>query len=89
MEILQQDKLAGIVGGTIGSIDEGARAYKASKADAEETIETCTELKNDILDDLGINMQEAEYEADELRKQIGESEGRSIYSDAEDKMSRY
>lgn len=67
----------------------GIEAYEASKADSEEIIETCTELKEKLLEELGVNTNEAELEADELRKQIGESEGRSIYSDVEDRESRY
>ena len=67
----------------------GIEAYEASKADSKEIIETCTELKEELLEELGVNTNEAELEADELRKQIGEAEGRSIYSDAEDRISRY
>ena len=68
--------------GVARGVQEGANSYRASRADAEETIETCTEQRDAIFKDLNvIDIQEAEMEADEIRKQIGEAEEEyTIYS---------
>ena len=78
-------------GAAIGSVEGGVRSYEASKADAKETIEVCSQLRDDILKDLGVNIQEAEIEADTIRQQIGKSNSdeRTVYSDAEDRRGRY
>lgn len=76
---------------TIGSAKVGKKFYDASKVEAKETIEICSVLRDDILKDLGINIEEAEFEADKIKSQIGKSDSneRTIYSDAESRRGRY
>lgn len=84
------------VSGTIGGVKGAADAYQASKAEAEETVASCREVQEYILEDLGLTISEAELEAKTLEEAIGKAnqvdapaEGRTMYSDAEDRNSRY
>lgn len=79
------------MGAVIGGVAEGAESYKASKADAEETIKICTELRDKELKELGMDIEEVEKTSKDIAEKIGEAEdqGRTIYSDVEDRRSRF
>ena len=79
------------MGAAIGGVAEGAAAYKAAKADTEETIEICTELRDSELKELGMDIEEVEKASKDIAEKIGKAEdqGRTIYSDVEDRRSRF